>query len=198
MKKRVFIIHGWTTNNDGDWLPWVATKLREKDFEVTVPQMPDTNFPIIEDWMNKLTEVVGPVQPTDIFIGHSLGCQAVLRFLERQPETATVDTLIFVAGAQNLSSEAVTSAEDEEIFGPWRDTPINFEKIKKMVARTYAIFSDDDPWVLFEENAPIYEKELNAEIILEKGKKHFMKELGGVDELPIVVELVLKSSPSSS
>lgn len=186
--KRVFIIHGWTTTNQQDWIPWAVKETTKKGYTVIAPLMPDTNYPMIEAWVQKMAEVVGVVQPTDIFIGHSLGCQAILRYLETQPEHTKFDKLILVAGAQHLSREALPLPEDEGIFAPWRNTPINFEKIRKMAKKVVALFSNDDPWVLFEDNAPIYKEKLGAEIVLLKNKGHFMEENGGIIQIPEILQ----------
>ena len=188
--KRAFIIHGWTTTNKQDWLPWAAKEIASKGYQVTAPLMPDTNYPIIKDWLAKMVEIVGTAQPSDIFIGHSLGCQAILRYLDSQPANTKVDKLILVAGGQILSPEALPLPEDEIIFAPWRDTPINFAKIKNMANQIIAIFSDNDPWATLEKNAPIYERELGAKIIVQKGKGHFMKDLGGVTKLPVILDYI--------
>jgi predicted alpha/beta hydrolase family esterase len=188
--ERVFIIHGWTTTNKQDWIPWAVKAISDKGYSVTAPLMPNTNYPLMSVWQQKMEAVVGKTKPTDIFIGHSLGCQAILRFLASQSNDTKVNKILLVAGAQKLSKEALPLPEDEKIFGPWRDKPINFTKVRKMANQIIAIFSDDDPWVLLEENAPIYEKELGATIIVEKGKKHFMKDNGGITELPILLQYI--------
>jgi predicted alpha/beta hydrolase family esterase len=84
MKKRVFIIHGWGGNPDEHWLPWLKSELEQKGYEVVVPQMPNTNKPVIEEWVNHLSEIVGEVDAQTYFVGHSVGCQTILRYLETQ------------------------------------------------------------------------------------------------------------------
>jgi predicted alpha/beta hydrolase family esterase len=187
---RLFLIHGWTGRADQDWFPWAVAELTKRGYEVYAPQLPDTDNPLIEEWMNKLSEVIGEVRPSDIFIAHSLGSNALLRYLQIQPEGARIDKVILVAGAQVLSEAALPLPEDEVIFQPWRDTPIDFAKVRKMARSFIAVFSSNDPWVLFDENSRIYQEGLGAQIIIEENKGHFMAAEGEVIQLPLLVDLV--------
>jgi predicted alpha/beta hydrolase family esterase len=62
MKKRVFIIHGWTANPADNWFPWIKSELEKHDFEVTVPQMPNADFPKQEEWLAFMREIIGDVK----------------------------------------------------------------------------------------------------------------------------------------
>ena len=94
--KRVIIIHRWSGGPDDDWRPWLKIELEQRGYEVANPEMPDTDTPVIKKWVDKLREVVGTPDADMYFIGHSIGCQAILRYLE------TIDTpvggAVFVAG----------------------------------------------------------------------------------------------------
>lgn len=80
MKKRAFLIHGWGGSPNKDWMPWAKKELEQKDFEVIVPALPETEYPKIEAWVLYLSRVIGESKETDILIGHSMGCQTILRF----------------------------------------------------------------------------------------------------------------------
>lgn len=185
---RVFLIHGWTGRNDKDWFPWVKDKFEKSGYEVVAPEMPNPDYPVIETWVNKLKEVVREVKPNDIFIGHSIGCQAIERYLQTLPAETTLDKVILVAPWVTLTEAALDDPDqDNKIVAPWYHEPIDYDKIKKM-ARWIAIFSADDPWVSYEENKEIYRDKLNAKIVLENGKGHFTQEQG-VREFPLLLEI---------
>ena len=80
--KRIFLIHGWGGSPENDWFPWARETLKDR-FEVFVPKMPETEHPKIEPWVDTLSRAVGELRESDIFVGHSIGCQTILRFLER-------------------------------------------------------------------------------------------------------------------
>lgn len=146
--KRVIIVHRWEGGSHDDWRPWLKTKLENMGYEVLVPDMPDTDVPVIEKWVSKLSEVVGTPDSETYFIGHSIGCQTILRYLE------TVDTQVggalFVAGWFNLDN-----LEDEEVVEtakPWIETPIDIGKIKTVLPKSILLISKDDPYGAFQEN----------------------------------------------
>ena len=98
MKKRVFIIHGWEGFPEEGWFPWLKKELELRGFEVFVPQMPDADYPRIEKWVAVVSQIVGVVDESVYFIGHSMGCQAIARYLETLPERIKIGGAIFVAG----------------------------------------------------------------------------------------------------
>jgi len=187
-QKRVFIIHGWGGNPGEAWLPWLAKNLKEKGFSVEVPEMPDTDNPKIEAWISYLEKKVGQCDENTFFVGHSIGCQAIMRYLEKLPENEKVGGAIFVAGWFTLSN--IDGEEDRLVSSPWLNLPIDFEKIKKHTKKFICIFSDNDPYVPAE-NWDMFSKNLGAEIIIEKNKGHFSDE-DGVKELPVALDAVLK------
>lgn len=186
---RIFIIHGWGGSPQGDWMPWAKKALEEKGFEVHVPEMLDTEHPKIKPWIDKLQETIGEIKPDDIFIGHSIGCQTVLRYLQTLPENTKVGKVILIAGWVSLTPFATREPEDKLIVKPWFETPINYLKVKNSARKFIAVFSDNDPMVPYEENAKTYKEKLGAEIILKKGMGHFSQD-EGVKEIPFLLELI--------
>lgn len=189
-KKIVYIIHGWSDGPQGSWFPWLKTELETRGFEVCVPSMPDADEPKIEAWVGYLAKVSKMVDENTYFVGHSIGCQTILRYLERLLNNKKIGGAVFVAGwffkLTNLETE-----EEEKIAEPWVETPINFEKVKKITRNFIAIFSDNDPFVPLDKNVKLFRDKLDAEIMIEHGKGHMIKE-DGVTELPIVLEALLR------
>ncbi len=48
-QKRVVIVHRWSGGPDNDWRPWLKDELEKICCEVFVPEMPDTEVPVIEN-----------------------------------------------------------------------------------------------------------------------------------------------------
>lgn len=186
--KRAYIIHGWGGEPNSNWHPWLKKELEKNNFKVEVPAMPNTDEPEIKSWVSKLSEVVGKADEETYFIGHSIGCQTILRYLEGLK--SKIGGVVFVAGWFNLTKEAMPGEEEEKIAKPWIETPINIEKVKKACNKIIAIFSDNDPYVDLEENKTAFEK-LNAEIVVEKNKGHFDDE-SKTTKLPSALKAVLK------
>lgn len=187
--KRVIIVHGWGGSPNGkDWIPWAKEKLEEKGYEVIMPLMPDSLNPKIETWVPFLSQIVGSPQNTDIFIGHSIGCQTILRYLETLEDGQKVDKIILVApwGASLVNLD---DSEDEETAKPWLETPINWEKIKTKANSFVALFCDNDPYVPLGENKPVFEEKLGVKSIIQHNQGHFTED-DGTKELPILLELL--------
>jgi len=187
MAKRVFIIHGWGGYPDKGWLKWLNKELSKKGFNVYAPEMPDKENPRINDWVSYLGKIVGDIDKDTYFIGHSIGCQTIIRFLESQKCNA--GGVIFVGGWITL--KGLESKEEEEVANPWLNALINFNKVKNKSKKFIALFSDNDPYVPLE-NAKIFKDKLNAKIIIEKKKGHFIENV--TKTIPVVLKELLKIS----
>ncbi len=192
MLKRVYIIHGWRGRPDEGWFPWLTKQLQDKGFEVYIPAMPDPDKPKIELWVQYIENLVDEPDKNTYFIGHSSGCQAIMRYLEKLPEDKKVGGCIFVAGWFTLTN--LETDEDVEIAKPWLERLINFELVKKHTDNFVAVFSQNDPYVPME-NQAMFEEDLGCKTIVVGQQGH----LGGDDgvvELPVVLEELLKMSKS--
>jgi uncharacterized protein len=188
-QKRVFIIHGWGAAPDSDWLPWLAKNLKERGFLVEVPEMPDTDNPKIEAWVERLQRAVGKCDEKAYFIGGSIGCQAIMRYFEKLPEDEISGGAVFVAGWITLTG--LDSEEERFTSSPWVNIPIDFEKVRNHAKKFICIFSDNDSYVPAE-NWEIFSEKLGAEIIMKKGQGHFKGDDDGITELPVALEAILK------
>ena len=183
---RVFLIHGWGGSPDKDWLPWFIFVLKKKEYEVIAPQMPNTDNPQIGLWVDKLTELVGQVRESDIFVGHSIGCQTILRFLEKLPIHQKINKVILVAPWFELTN--LGDAAAWAIADPWIKTSINFSNISNKASLFITVFSDNDPWVPIDINRRLFKARLNPKIIVLKNRGHFTQD-EGITEIPELLEL---------
>lgn len=169
MKKRVIIVHGWGGSPTNDWIGWATEAFQAKGYEVITPEMPDTDNPIIEKWVGHLKAVAGAVDENTYFIGHSIGCQTVMRLLETA--NTRVGGAVFVAGFFNLAK--LDANEEEEVAKPWIETPIDYTKVKANLTRSVAVLSDNDPYVPYEETKRNFETRLNSEVVTIHDVGHF-------------------------
>lgn len=182
MQKRVFIIHGWDGSPENCWFPWLENELQKKGFTVEVLSMPHPERPIMVDWVNHLSDAVGEPDENTYFVGHSIGCQTILRYIEKVGKP--VGGIVCVAGWFRLLHLATD--EEKEIAKPWLETPIDFKKIKKQTNKIVAIFSDNDPDVDLGDKE-LFEKNLSAKTLIEHNYGHFSDD-AGIKELPSVLE----------
>ncbi|MBS3152910.1 DUF1749 domain-containing protein [Candidatus Woesearchaeota archaeon] len=188
MTKRVFIIHGWGGHPEEKWLSWLKNELIENRFEISVPAMPDTDEPKINSWVGYLSKIVVKPDENTYFVGHSIGCQTIMRYL--QNINTKIGGAIFVAGWFNLVN--IEDKESERIAVPWLKTKINLAKTKSHCKKFISIFSENDPFVPLTDSK-IFKEKLNAKVIFEKNKGHYT-ENDGVEKVPIVLEELLKIS----
>ena len=189
--KRVFIIHGWDFNPGMNWYPSVKKHLEGEGFEVIVPEMPDSHHPSISQWAEKLVEVIGEVDKDTYIIAHSIGCKAIMKFLESEvPEGDIAGGIIFVAPWFTLSPAALPNDEYKSIAKPWLDMTLNFDNIRSKVKKFVAFFSDNDPYVPIN-NLKLFEDALSAEVIIESGMGHFDDD-SAIKDLPQVADKLLE------
>ncbi len=186
--KRVFIIHGWDGYPEEGWFPWLKKELESKDFKVFVPAMPNASEPKIETWIPFIAKLVGEADENTYLIGHSIGCQAIIRYLQTLPEGVKIGGAVFVAGWYNLRN--LETEEEKRIAGPWVNEPRDDKKIREAVNRAIAIFSDDDPFVV-SENQTRWKELIGAKIIIEHNKGHINGE-AGIKELPSILNSILE------
>ena len=186
---KVYLIHGWGGNSKGDWFVWLEKELEKRGIKVEAPDMPETWTPTIKKWVGKLNEIVKADEET-ILVGHSIGCQAVMRYLEQLPEKKKVKVAILVAGWISLTEETLDEEYTKEIADEWLNTRLDFDKIGNNAEKFIIINSDNDPYVELSD-AEILEKELEAEKIILHNKGHIAGE-DGVKEFPILLNKILE------
>ena len=108
--QRAIIVHCWEGYPDYCWYPSVKKELEAKGFIVSVPAMPETDLPEMSKWIPKLQEIIGVPDGELYLIGHSIGCAAILRYLEILGEKQKVGGVVLVAGfTENVGYEEIQS-----------------------------------------------------------------------------------------
>ncbi len=180
--KKIIIVHGWDGSPQEGWFPWLKTEMEKEGWNVQVPQLPNAAYPKPQEWVETLRAVVPMPDENTFFVGHSLGCQTILRYLESFPQDTSIGGAVFVAGFTALQN---LDEEEKKIFEPWDQSRPDLQKISKMMKKSMAIFSDDDPWVPLEPNKEYFES-IGSEIVVEHEKGHYSGNRDGCFELIIV------------
>ncbi len=183
-KKRAIVVHGWEGKPQSNWFPWLREELEKRDFKVFVPLMPNSNHPKADAWLNCLSQVVGMPDEETFFIGHSLGCITILRYIESLKKNIKIGGVILVAG--------FTTDLGYDDLSTFFKKSINWKKIKSHCKKFVSIHSDDDRWVSLH-YGEIFAENLGAEEIVKHGMGHFNED-SGVTKLSIVLDSILKFS----
>lgn len=182
--KRVFIIHGWDGVPDDSWKPWLTKELEKHGFSVTAPQMPGKEFPKLKDWIAMIAKTVGTPDKNTFFVGHSLGCISIVRYLGTLPAAVKVGGCVFVAGfSGNIGIPQISE---------FYSLPVDVTKARVHTDKFVMIHSDNDEDVPFEK-AMEFKNQLNAKLILEHNMGHISED-AGIRQLPSALnELLLMS-----
>ncbi len=180
--KRLILIHGFDGHPEDHFKKWLKNSLEEKGVVVVEPQISGGRNPKLSVWVEEIRNAVGVVDENTCVEGHSLGCIALVHFLNTLPEGQKVGGAVFVGGF--FSDIGIPNLKefytDEETV----------KKAKSHCDKFVTIMSDDDQSVPLPK-ALEFQKALDAELILEKNKGHFCAE-DGVLELPSALESVSK------
>lgn len=182
-------MHGWDGYPEEGWFPWLKRELEARGFEVQVPQMPEPGSPRMKYWVPALARAVGAADEQTFFVGHSMGCQTIARYLASLPEGVQVGGAVFVAGFFKRLTNLEDDEEVQEIAHEWLTIPLNLADVFSHVRKSVAIFSDDDPYVPVE-NQDDFREQMHAKIVVEHGMGHFSGSTGTV-ELPAALEAVV-------
>ena len=188
--KKAILIHRWDGNPDADWYPWLKTELEARDFSVEIPKMPNPEKPKIESWVSKLQEFSNEINRETYLIGHSIGCQTIMRWLERLSENLKVKGVIFVAPWLKLDEQTMKEEGEEvwEIARPWIEKPINLKKVKEHSDDFTIVYSTSDPYVSSDDLVILQEK-LGARAVNMGDMGHF-DDTAGIKKLPSIVDII--------
>ena len=171
---KIYIVHCWEGTKEDGWYPWLDKELSNENNKVYRFDMPNTKTPVIEEWVNFLDKQVETLDDKTYFIGHSIGCQTIMRYLETK-DVCNIGGILFVAPWLDLLDYAIEDEESYNTAKPWLTTKIDFEKIKKFTNNIHCIFSSDDYFVSLDQKYK-FEELLNAKTIVVNNKGHISED----------------------
>ena len=186
--KNALILHGAGNNSQGNWFPWLKGELEKRGYEVWSPDLPNSDEPNREDWLNTIfSNKDWQFNEDTVIIGHSAGATLILRILERLPEGAQINKAILVAGVVELGTKP-------ELFQYKRslvENPFDWEKAKKSAKAFCLVCSDNDPYQCGDDQGKIMQEYLGGELIVKQGEAHFNLEKGQrYKEFPLLLRLI--------
>ena len=168
---RICIIPRWSANPDDDWYPWLARSL--DGHQVSVASLrPHPGAPEIAACVAEVSQQLGSewhALASTWLVGHSVGCQVALRFLESLPEGFRVAGLLCVAGWW--------TAEDPSLaMRPWVLTPLDLPRVRRAAPSVSVLLSHGDPFSPDQEgNAALWKERLGARVIFVPEAGHFRR-----------------------
>jgi uncharacterized protein len=179
LAKSVVLIHGWDGGVDKDWFPWIQKKLLSTKYIPISLSMPNPASPKRSVWVDHIKKHVVPTTQT-ILVGHSIGCMAVLRFLE------SLDSPI--KGAILVAPYVVNEKKYKTIKSFFHGD-LKWSKIRKNGGKLHVICSNNDPYVSMWQSEMI-EDEISASLHV-NNRGHFTEEEYGVVDFPVLWDVLV-------
>jgi predicted alpha/beta hydrolase family esterase len=180
-KKQVIFVPGFSGVDTGDWPDWLAQELTKAGFDFKLLPMPDVMFPEVHEWLDFLHKQKIEFTNDTYFIGHSLGCITIARYLENLPTKMVARACIFVAGFCDMPQIP--------LLADFCRLPLDFSKVKKH-SRNFFVISSDDDCIIPQTSSKDFALKLGAELIIEHNKGHFTS---SIKELHSVLNIILES-----
>jgi uncharacterized protein len=171
MDRNLFIVPRWAGRPDTDFYSWLEGQVREARqgiSSVRTLDMPNPAQPTIEAWVGALARAAGPTpEPSTVLMGHSVGCQTVIRYLATLPPGHVIDGVLLVAAWWDVD-------KPWESIVPWIETPVDLARVRAAARRFVVLLSDNDPFTAgHARNRQLWEERLGAEVVLTPGARHF-------------------------
>ncbi len=190
--------HGSFGGPDYIWWPYLKRELEKLNQSVIAPQYPvdfwkqaqnvtDINQlkqQTLEHWTTKYIQIKKDLNPSDklCFVGHSLGPLFILHMLEKFP--MQLDSAIFIAP---FFSKLNKSKLIDHVNSTFYRTEFDFDKLHKLIPKSYVLYSDDDPYVNNEFSID-FAKKLNSDIIPIHNLSHMDSTIKLI-KFPLLLEL---------
>jgi predicted alpha/beta hydrolase family esterase len=194
MRERAFIIHGYLGYPAEAWLPWLKAMLEKRGYQVWLPAMPHPDRPSIPEWADFIGKLVGKPDAKTVMIAHSLGCEAVLHYLETLGKRAkSVGKTVLVASrfpTGMTPEEAEKKIEGDEILKPWLIARVDPKWVRMAAGKCTVILADNDPYIPIDEAKGSFQGNFPTEIVIEHGNGHFNED-DNITELPSALNAVV-------
>ncbi|MBT3230507.1 alpha/beta fold hydrolase [Candidatus Uhrbacteria bacterium] len=169
--KKVYLLHGWDGIPMAGIRPWLKQQLEAQGCHVFIPELPDSGEPRPEKWMSVIKDLISEPDEDVVLVGHSMGGQAALRYVEGLGEGQKIGKLALIAPVIDKIT-GLEEPDEIEIADSWLQKPMNWRKIKDSANEIVGIFSDNDPWIPLSSSDLLKEK-VGADIIIEHEKEHW-------------------------
>ena len=184
--KNAIILHGTDNTPEGNWFRWLEARLKDRGYEVWLPQLPDAELPDVNKYNKLLLNHGFDFNNETILVGHSSGAVEILNLLQELPGNTKIKAAFLVGAFKGPLGKASRDA----LF----PKPFDFEKIKSHCGRFVFIHSDNDPYVPLAD-AEYLSEQLDGELIIKEGEGHFNLETGPqYKQFPLLLSLIDEST----
>ncbi len=191
--KTALILHATDGDNQKAWIPWLKLQLEAYGYEVIAPNLPDSDRPVLADWLEALKPYADRITDQSVIIGHSLGAPTAEHFILQN--NLKIQKLLLVAptfpdmdwGAPIYSDPDSNSKNVHDVSV----VPVDWAKLESSVREISVFGSNDDPYIPFEQLKKHLAKNLpKAKFKSFNAMSHF-NENAGIKALPKAVSVLI-------
>ncbi len=175
MNKKFYIIHGYGADSSSNFFPWLKNKLNQQNYFCDILDLPNTDFPKLDEWINYMNQNI-VVDENTYIIAHSLGCIATLKYIDKF-NLATIKGIYLVSGFD----ESLPLFPQLDSFTKIK---INYQKVIEKINLRYVIASKDDDLVPFKSSEKLA-KNISAKFVALDNYGHFL-----VEQVSEIYELI--------
>lgn len=157
---QIVIVPRWSGTQDSDWYPWLR---KQVDMRIQVAELDVPSAPMIDGCVASIQKTVGADHKKTLFIGHSVGCQAVLHYLKTQSDPCW--GVLLVAGWWDVDKPWDT-------LKPWIERAPG-EPIAPPLKGLHVLLSDNDPFTSDHESNAGRWQAFGAQTRTLPGRAHF-------------------------
>jgi uncharacterized protein len=188
---RVLLVPRWAGSPDSDCYPWLFSSLEARfgsRLEARALAMPEPATPRIDTWPAALMAELGSdldALARTVLVGHSVGCQAILRALAALPGEGGVGGVLLVAPWFAVDKPWPSLL-------PWLERDFDAARARGRAGWMDALVSDNDPFTAgFESTKAACSTLLGARVTVVPGAKHF----NAAEEPVVLAALVARLEP---
>lgn len=182
--RKLVIVHGYLSTPRHHWYKNAGKDLAPYFDDIIIPRMPEPRIPDPAVWLDELKNTVSVPDEKTFFIGHSLGCAAILRYLLSQDTECSVGGAVFVSGF--VDPIATIPQVDRFV-----NKPFDYGKIEEILINKIMVYSGDDK-VVPPQHSIRLSKLINSKLYSYHNCGHFTQN-DGVKEFPQLKELFLNN-----
>ncbi|MFC8733779.1 RBBP9/YdeN family alpha/beta hydrolase [Luteimicrobium sp. NPDC057192] len=180
MTRGFLVLHGWGNHRPPEhWQHWLAGELAERGHVVRYPQLPDTDEPRLEAWLDALTAELATLDPASTtVVCHSLAVPLWLR--------AVTDGLVPTVERVLLVSPPSSAVLASTVVAPFVASPPTTTGARSALVVTGEgdPFSPEGPW-------DEYATPLGADVVTVAGGGHLTPSDGFGPEWPDLLDRYL-------
>lgn len=174
---RIILIHGYKSSPQMNFFPWLTNELREKGFDVVVPELPNPAEPDRDAWTKALIEACGTLTANDVIVGHSIGGATALRFLEGAEAKTTPHACILISTPWMVKDDR---------FRGFFLTELDYDVLMWRASKFAIIHAKDDA-IIPVDHAHKYADVFHAKLVTPEEGGHFQGE-----KYPVILDTILE------